>query len=288
MSASPLRLAVAALGTRCEILLRAGGGDLRAAGEAAVEEIETWHRRLSRFSDDSLLSHINRTAARVPVRLDRETYALFEDALAVWRASDGAFDITIAPLMVRLGFADSAVPAARGRVGAGALRLDPQRWTISLSPGASIDLGGIAKGHALDCAAAVLRHAGVTSALLHGGTSSIVAIGTPPGEPSWRVAIGPESGGAVVALGDSAISVSDVSSQSAGSKGEGHILDPHSGRAATACGRVVVVGPSARLTDAWSTALAVLRRVPADFPAGYTASFSAVGTIPTVEAGLRA
>jgi thiamine biosynthesis lipoprotein len=276
------------LGTRCEILLLAGCGDLRAAGDAAVEEIETWHRRLSRFSDDSLLSHINRTAARVPVRLDRDTYALFEDARAVWRASDGAFDVTIAPLMVRQGFQDSAVPASKCRVGGGALTLDRQRWTIGLSPGASIDLGGIAKGHALDCAAAVLRHAGVTSALLHGGTSSIVAIGTPPGEPSWRVAIGTEHGAPVVALRDTAMSVSDVSSQRGGPNGEGHILDPRTGCAAAGCGRVVVAGPSARLTDAWSTALAVLQRVPVDFPAGYTASFSAVGTVPTVEAGLRA
>lgn len=287
MRAGPLRLGVAALGTRCEILLLGGCGDLRAAGEAAVEEIETWHRRLSRFSDDSLLSHINRTAARVPVRLDRDTYALFEDAVAVWCASEGAFDVTIAPLMVRHGFQDSAVPAARGRVGDGAFKLDPQRWTISLSPGSSIDLGGVAKGHALDCAAAVLRHAGVTSALLHGGTSSIVAIGTPPGEPSWRVANGPEPGAPVVALRDTAMSVSDGSSQSGGSD-EGHILDPRTGCAATACGRVVVTGPSARLTDAWSTALAVLQRVPVDFPAGYTTSLRAVGNRPTVAAGSRA
>jgi thiamine biosynthesis lipoprotein len=318
------------MGTRCELVVLEGRGDLLAAGEAALEEIEHWHARLSRFADDSLLSHIHRTAARAPVRLDRETYALFEEALAVWRASDGAFDVTVAPLMARHGFQDSAVPASSGRVGTsgiapvpdpatldpggrerGAPRarpagrlgaggasaslaealaeaggakppgfsLDPDRWTISLLPGTAIDLGAIAKGHALDCAAGVLRAAGVTSALLHGGTSSVVAIGAPPGSPGWQVAVGLETGTPVVRLRDSALSVSDASSQRGGSSGGGHILDPRTGRAAACGGRVVVVGPSARLADAWSTALAVLRRVPRGFPAGFTAYLHPVCTM---------
>jgi thiamine biosynthesis lipoprotein len=268
---SAVRLAVAAMGTRCELVVLEGRGDLLAAGEAALEEIEHWHARLSRFADDSLLSHINRSAARAPVRLDRETYALFEEALAVWRASDGAFDVTVAPLMARHGFQDSAVPASSGRVGASGIALDPDRWTVSLLPGTSIDLGAIAKGHALECAAGVLRAAGVTSALLHGGTSSVVAIGAPPGSPGWQVAVGPETGAPVLRLRDHALSVSDASSHRSGSSEDGHILDPRSGRAAAFCGRVVVVGPSARLADAWSTALAVLRRVPHGFPAGFIA-----------------
>jgi thiamine biosynthesis lipoprotein len=318
------------MGTRCELVVLEGRGDLLAAGEAALEEIEHWHARLSRFADDSLLSHIHRTAARAPVRLDRETYALFEEALAVWRASDGAFDVTVAPLMARHGFQDSAVPASSGRVGTsgiapvpdpatldpgrrerGAPRarpagrlgaggasaslaealaeaggakppgfsLDPDRWTISLLPGTAIDLGAIAKGHALACAAGVLRAAGVTSALLHGGTSSVVAIGAPPGSPGWQVAVGLETGTPVVRLRDSALSVSDASSQRGGSSGGGHILDPRTGRAAACGGRVVVVGPSARLADAWSTALAVLRRVPRGFPAGFTADLHPVCTM---------
>jgi thiamine biosynthesis lipoprotein len=157
--------------------------------------------------------------------------------------------------------------------------LDPDRWTISLLPGTAIDLGAIAKGHALDCAAGVLRAAGVTSALLHGGTSSVVAIGAPPGSPGWQVAVGLETGTPVVRLRDSALSVSDASSQRGGSSGGGHILDPRTGRAAACGGRVVVVGPSARLADAWSTALAVLRRVPRGFPAGFTADLHPVCTM---------
>jgi FAD:protein FMN transferase len=268
---NPVTLATTAMGTRFELALLAGAGSLRAAGEAALDEIEHWHGRLSRFAGDSLVSHISRTAARVPVRLDRETFALFEDALRVWRASEGAFDITVAGVMVQAGFADSAVPARPGKAGRGAIALDADAWTIRLGDeGVGIDLGGIAKGHALDCAAAVLRNAGVTSALLHGGTSSVVAIGRPPDTSGWRIAIDPARDGRVMTLCDTAMSVSDASSQRP-ADGAGHVVDPRTGLPLRGPARAVVTGPSARLTDAWATALTVLRRVPAGFPAGYDA-----------------
>ena len=62
-------------------------------GESALREIEDWHQRLTRFEPDSWLSHVNRTAAHEPVRLDDEMFPLFADAVAVWRDSGGAFDI---------------------------------------------------------------------------------------------------------------------------------------------------------------------------------------------------
>lgn len=251
MNERPLRFAIAAMGTRFELALFAGRGDLRAAGDAAIEEIEVWHRRLSRFEPDSLVAHINREAFRVPVRLDRDTYELFEDAARVSRASAGAFDITI---------------------GSGALIADPARWTVRASRAdVSVDLGGIGKGHALDCAARVLRNAGVTSALLHGGTSSVVGIGVPEDTAAWRVAVdaGPEA--RVVMLRDSAMSVSDAAGPREARFDRPHILDPRNGQPASPARRVIVTGPSARLADAWSTALTVLGRVPPRFPAGFSA-----------------
>jgi FAD:protein FMN transferase len=269
-----VRLATTAMGTRFELALVDGAGSLRAAGEAALEEIEGWHHRLNRFSGDSLLSHICRTAARAPVRLDRDTFALFEDALQVWRASEGAFDITVAPLMAHAGFADSAVSARDGSVNAEAIALDEQTWTIRLvRDGLRIDLGGIAKGHALDCAAEVLRGAGVTAALIHGGTSSVVAIGRPPQAAGWQVAIGSAPDCRVLTLCDTAMSVSDASSQRA-ANGAGHVVDPRTGRGLRGPACAVVTGPSARLTDAWATALTVLQRVPGAFPPGYEAILS--------------
>lgn len=272
-----LRLAALAMGTRFEVALPfpANGlpeRDLRAAGEAALDEIALWHERLNRFSPDSLVSHINRSAAAAPVRLDDETFALFADAMVVWRASGGAFDVTMAPVKARLGFKDGAVPS-RGEGGmASAIVLDRVRGTIAFAQDeVSVDLGGIAKGHALDRAAALLRAAGVRSALLHGGTSSVAALGVPSGESGWRVRVGLGARQAVV-LADSSLSVSDPSSQRR-LTGADHIVAPAGFHDRHACA-VTVSGPSARLADAWSTALAVRGDLPPQFPAGYTATFS--------------
>lgn len=281
MTGRPLRLAAGAMGTRFELVLLDGRGDLRAAGEAAVETIETWHRRLSRFAPDSLVSHINREASRGPVRLDRDTFELLHDAVTVWRASEGAFDITIAPAMTRAGHADSAVPALGAPVDAGTLRLDPDTWTIAFTgPPVSIDLGGIGKGHALDCAARTLRQAGVTSALLHAGTSSILAIGAPGRSDGWRIELPSASGNRSIALRDAAISVSDPGGPVAARRSAPHILDPRDGRPVRRTVRATVIGPSARLADAWSTALAVRGSAPAGFPSRFSACIDAYDQAP--------
>jgi thiamine biosynthesis lipoprotein len=269
-----VRLASAAMGTRFELVLAAGVRvDLQAAGEAALEEVEIWHRRLSRFASDSLVSHLNRVAGEAPVRLDAETFALFEDALSVWRASNGAFDIGCAPLVDGQGLGPSAVSSAGQWVGSDAIEIDADRWTIRFTErGVSLDLGAIAKGHALDCAAGILRAHGVTSALLHGGTSSVVAVGAPPGDRGWRVALEGEWHEPVVSLCDSAMAMSHARSE-ASPTGAHHVVDGRDGSAARCAGRVAVVGPSARLADAWATALVVLGRVPDAFPPGYQAFF---------------
>lgn len=290
--APAIRLATAAMGTRFEIVLP--GSDvarLRPIGEAALEEVEALHRRLTRFAASSLLSHINRVAAERPVRLDAATFALFEDALEVHRASGGAFDITVAPLMAKWGFGPSAVGAGSSprplpRTGMDAIELDPATRTIRfLRPGVSLDLGAIAKGHAVDRAAAVLREHDVQSALVHGGTSSVAALGSPEGESGWRVALGPNPGARIVTLRDTTLSVSGRrepdrqadghATKSGGGPRPSHIMDPHRGEPLTGDGpaRVAVIGPSARLGDAWATALLVLGKRPTTLPDEWTTYF---------------
>lgn len=243
-----VRLATAAMGTRFELVLvdepdpdrpeEKGPGWLRSVGEAAIDEIKRWHARLSRFLPESLLSHLNRTAHARAVHVDGETFDLFHDALTVAEATGGAFDVT---------------------GGTGRVILDGERRTVRYgSPDTQVDLGGIAKGHALDHAAAVLRRHGVRCALLHGGTSSVLAIGRPRGTPGWRVALGPDPEPATVDLTDGALAVSSPSP--AGN--EGHILDPRTGKSVTGGTRFGVTGPSARLADAWATATAVLGTRP--------------------------
>jgi thiamine biosynthesis lipoprotein len=154
----------------------------------------------------------------------------------VWRASGGTFDPT--------------VPS--GAMDAIALNADAR--TIRFTrPVEALDFGAIAKGHAVDLAARVLRHHGVTSAFLHGGTSSALGIGTPP-EGEWRIALDAVT---TIPLADEAMSVSAVWD------GNPHpTIDPRTGAALAGPRRAVVVGPSARLADAWATAALVLGRRP--------------------------
>lgn len=212
-----LRLATLAMGTRFELV--AFGDDpveLRAAGEAALETVEDAHRELSRFDPESLVSHLHRVGAERPVPVSRDLLALLADAEAVRVATAGAFDV------------------ARGT---GSIHVDAGAATVRLgSASVRLDFGAIGKGHALDLAAAALREAGVGSAFIHGGTSSGVAIGRPPGRDGWRIALGPEADAPVVTLADQAWSFS----------------------AAVEGRRAAVVGPSARLADAWATALVLV------------------------------
>jgi thiamine biosynthesis lipoprotein len=233
-----LLFATAAMGTRFEIVIVGHeSAGLRAIGELAISEIEVLHAKLSYYATDSLLSHINRTAAGSAVRVDADTFELLQDATAVWRASDGAFDIT------------------RGS-GMDAVVLDPSKRTVRFARGGvSLDLGGIAKGHAVDRATAILSEHGVACALVHGGTSSISAIGAPDGEQGWGIAIAPSHTHSVF-LCDRTLSVSSGALRP-------HIVDPASGSFIRGPRVAVVIGPSARLGDAWSTAAAVLGKRPA-------------------------
>lgn len=246
------------MGTRFELAIVAdglAGVDCGAVGESALREIEEWHQRLTRFESDSWLSHVNRTAAHEPVRLDDETFALLADAMTVWRDSNGAFDI------------------ARGE--GAALVLDPDTRTLRFQHDrVALDMGAIGKGHALDCAAARLRSHGVNRALLQGGTSSGVALGRPPDAAAWRIGVS-AAGKDVLDLVDESFSLSDEASQPDAPFGR-HIVDPRVGADdpyTRVARRVVVTGLSARLTDAWSTALAVLGEIPPAFPADYRARF---------------
>jgi FAD:protein FMN transferase len=268
-----LFLATAAMGTRFELMLYAGDRDraaARALGEAALDEIESCHRRLSRFAMDSLVAHINRTAAHSPVRLDRDTFALVQDALAVQRASAGAFDITVAP-------------ARPGVHGVHAIELDARTRTIRLrAPGIMLDLGAIAKGHAIDLAAALLRAHGIRSALLHGGTSSVAAIGTPPDQDGWHVRIGSGDDAPIVPLRDATLSVSSPAGggEAAAVRRDGHIIDPRTGGTARGAALVAVIGPSARLGDAWATAIAVTGERPRALAASWTTLIRLAGRDP--------
>ncbi len=199
----PVTLARHAMATRFELVLHgANPVALRAAGEAALDEIERLEGVLSLYRPSSEIANVNALAADMPVRVSVPVFRLIQQALELARETGGAFDVTIGPLMRCWGFmADSGrVPnadelaEARARVGWQFVELDPGEFTVRFGrPGMMLDLGAIGKGYAIDMAVDLLREAGVESALIHGGTSSIYAIGHPPEAPAWKVAVrGPE------------------------------------------------------------------------------------------------
>ena len=289
-----------AMGTRFEIV--AHGDDepnLRAACEAALAEIEEWDARLTLFKPSSFLSYINAHAAMRPVQLDDDLFELIAESIAVHRASQGAFDITLAPLMRAWGFHENrdsqeSTIHSRGCISADApdhtppsapadlplgmsdLELDEEQRTIRfMREGMALDLGGIAKGHALDLAAAILRESGVRSALLHGGTSTIIAINESSAWADldhWPVGLGIEQPGISIKLHNAAMSVSAPHGRTIEMDGArvGHIIDPRRGAPAGGARLAVVIAPSARLADAWSTALIVLGQRPPDIPDSLT------------------
>lgn len=264
-----IRLALHAMATRFELVLDGPNVvALRAAGEEALEIIAEFDQRLSLFNKQSMLSFINATAADRPVMLDDDLYELLTLCCEVHTQSNGAFDITVGPLMRTLGFHNR--PGPDGPIGSEHILLDPTNRTVQFdSQGIEIDLGAIAKGAALDAAAFILRQYDIERALIHGGTSTAIAIGSPPDLPGWRIKI---ADGPTLMLRDAAVSVSTPHGRiiQTDHGTAGHVLDPRLGQPAVGATAAVVIGPTAALADAWSTALLVLKAPPESIPDSLT------------------
>lgn len=236
----PLVRARYLMGTVCEIT--AYGAKASEAVNAAFEEIARWEEVLSLHRPESELSALNREAASAPWAGSERLWSAVSSALDIARRSGGAFDPTIAPV-IKSGL--SALPS----VGHAGVRLDPAARTIAFNrPGMAMDMGGIGKGIALDDAAKALRRGGVRSALLNFG-GQVYALGSPPGQPDWKVRLPGLT--RPLRLKNASASVSGNGEK------PGHILSPFSGRPVQG-GDAVVVMPGAAEADAWSTALFVL------------------------------
>jgi thiamine biosynthesis lipoprotein len=145
---------------------------LADVAEAVLDEVERIDRLLSRFDPRSEIARINAEAARRAVRVDFEVLGILETCRAAWQETRGCFDV-----------------AARSG-SFGAVAIDPSRRTVRFrEPGLALDLGGIGKGYALDRGAAILATHGVRSAFLHGGTSSILAVGHDATGQPWTVGV---------------------------------------------------------------------------------------------------
>jgi thiamine biosynthesis lipoprotein len=260
-----------AMGTILEITLVA---ESDAAGRRTLEELYAIATRLERamtsFDEASDLMRLNRAAAQGPVDVDPELVRVLALAVDFAARTQGAFDVTVGPLVVLWKRAaergrppDAAELAeARRRVGSDAIRvLGPTRAALERA-GARVELGGIAKGYALDRMADALRAAGVRRALLSFGQSSLQALGAPLDGDGWRLLVRRPDGGfaGVATLRDQAVSVSGSLGQFTEIAGRryGHVLDPRSGEPLIRPLEAMVLCPTAALGEAASKALLVL------------------------------
>jgi thiamine biosynthesis lipoprotein len=161
-------------------------------------EIDQLDRQMSKYRAGSELSGINRDAAERDVLVSPQLFGLLEYSLRASRESGGDFDITVDPLMRQWGFfrgqgrlpKPEEIAQVKAQIGYRHVRLDAARRTARFdAAGVEFDLGGIAKGYAVDRAAEIMRANGVAAALISSGASSIYALGSPPGERGWRITV---------------------------------------------------------------------------------------------------
>lgn len=257
-----VRLACFAMRTRFELVLVGDDErELRAVGEAALEEIRVLDQLLSRFHPGSDIARINAFGSDFPIRVDARTFDLLSRARWLSSMTDGAFDITVTPLLERWERVSQGAPPPlagelnelRRLVGAPLLLLDPEGMTVRTAKrGVQLDLGGVGKGYAIERAVKILRDGGVQNAFIHGGTSSLFAFGRDGEEKGWRVAlVHPQKGQILttVVLENTSLSVSRRVSLS---------IDPRTGRLAEGASLAAVMLPSPTEAEAWSTALLIM------------------------------
>ena len=243
-------------------------GHLELAAEAAFQEAHRLDRMLSNYRPASEWSEVNRVAGAHSVTVSPELFALLSSCLEYSRQSDGAFDITIGPLVKTWGFykGDGSMPrpeVVRGvlnRVSYRYVRLDPSVRTVRFTrPGVELDPGGIGKGYAVDRMVDVLKGMGVDIALVSASGSSIYGMGTPPDEPrGWPITIrtprNPEEAAARVFLKDSSLSTSGSYEKFFRADGRtySHIIDPRTGYPAQGTVSVSVLAPRTIDSEAWT------------------------------------
>jgi thiamine biosynthesis lipoprotein len=260
----------------CEYAIDAYAEDAAALPgivDEAFDEVDRIDRLMSHYKADSPLSRINREAARHPVAVEPELFDFIVEAMRYHRDSEGAFDITVGPLMKAWGFfggegrlpSDEELAAARRLVGGAHVTLNPQARTIAFdAAGVELDLGGIAKGYAVDRVAELLRRRHVAAALISAGGSTIYALGTPPGANSWEVElqdpIDSRKSAFAIRLKDRALSVAGSSEKAFEAAGVrySHLMDPRTGRPAQGVLSVAVLTGSGTAGDALDNAFFVL------------------------------
>lgn len=275
-----VRLEHGAMGTTFEAIIYGPSPlsdpeELRGYALEAFAAIDALEQQISTWREDSATSRLNRAAAAGPVKAPSSLMKLLEDAKTLYEDTEGAFDVTVGPLIEIWGNyakqprdpSPEELAAALEKTGLDKVQLSVMAGTVRFAhEGMRLDFGGIGKGLALDRAAGVLRARGITSALLHGGASSIVALGAPPGKEAWTIHLGPfddrypqvEN----VAIRDESLSSSSAYARPLeGREGKrSHIFDPRTGHPVEGLLGSTAIAPLGVTSDALSTAFYVMGR----------------------------
>jgi thiamine biosynthesis lipoprotein len=242
-------------------------GKLQSAVSEGLEEAHRLDEMLSNYKPASEWSMVNRLAGEGPVHITPELFQLLQACVEYSRESEGAFDISVGPLMKVWGFYKGTghlphraeVWGALNMIGYQNILLDPASQTVRFAKkGVELDPGGIGKGYAVDRIAQILKDEGVQHALISGGGSSIYAIGAPPDALSWKVDIKnprhPSESVASVFLKDESMSTSGSYEKFFRAEGRffSHIMDPRTGFPAQGMLSTSVITPKTIDSEAWA------------------------------------
>jgi FAD:protein FMN transferase len=267
-----------AMGCRFEVVFNAGEvADATELGCEALDVVDEVEARISVYREGSELTAVNAAAGGEWVRVSADTLAMLELARELHASTGGAFDIAAGGLVRAWGFlerqgrtpGEPELAAALAAAGTAGLEVDAPGSRVRLAAaGAAVNPGGIGKGWAIDRAIGALAAAGVPSVLVHGGQSSVRALGIQgqagAGRAGWKVGLRhPSRPGrrlATITLVDRALGTSGSGTQFFVERGRrlGHILDPRTGRPAEGVLSATVLAGSAAEADALATALYVL------------------------------
>ena len=261
------------MGTLFRIIVYAQDQDEAAARAAIVlayARIAELDQKLSDYKPNSELNQLCRAAYAKPIPVSADLFEVLQVAQSISNQSNGAFDVTVGPLvrLWRQARQNQQLPAAetiatsRTHTGFHNVRLLAKNRSVKLlKPQMQLDLGGIAKGYAADQAFKVLQQAGFSRSLV--AASGDIRVGdAPPDRNAWHIALDPYSKGSTetIELINQAVSTSGSAEQSfeAGGIRYSHILDPRSGLGLTTPIAVSVIASQGIFADAWATAFSVL------------------------------
>jgi thiamine biosynthesis lipoprotein len=262
------------MGTQFQIILYAADEDpARKASRAAFDRIADLDASMSDYKDSSELMKLCAKSGGDPVPVSEELFFVLSKAIEVSEKSDGAFDVTVGPVvrLWRKSRRTHKLPdpddlkKALVLVGYKNIKLDAEKRTVQLlKPGMLLDLGGIAKGYAGDEAQKVLKKHGITSALVAAG-GDIVASAAPPGAEGWKIQIQPldpaeKDRPKHLFLKDAAVSTSGEANQYVDIDGVrySHIVDPKTGLGLTGERSVTVVAPNGVTSDSSTKVVMIL------------------------------